>query len=137
MKAKKATYAGKGPEIISSRPKSHDLEYSEGNLRYMDTYLGMEKFAGEEALWENEVPFWAMNYCGRVMNPGFDGDFLKEVLSNVPEESPYRGPKEYKRGNLTYQCTVDGDFEWFSGYEEIFCGEIKVYECQFHGGIIK
>jgi hypothetical protein len=137
IKAKRATYAGKGPEIASSRPKSRDLAYSEGDLTYIDTYLGAEKFAGEEALWENEMPFWAMNYCGRVLSSDFEGDFLKEALYQVPKENPFRGPKEYKSGNFIYKCHVNGAFEWFTGYEEIYHGETKVYECMFHGGLIK
>ena len=42
IKAKKATYAGKGAETASSRPQSHDLIYEEGGLTYYDTYLGGE-----------------------------------------------------------------------------------------------
>jgi len=137
LKAKKATYAGKGPEIPSSRPQSHDMEYVENDLRYIDTYLGGEIFAGEEALWEMDIPFWAMNYCGRVIAKGFNGDFLKEALSNVPVDMPFRGPSEYKAGNFIYSCNVSGDFEWFIGSEQIFYCEEKVYECMFHGGIIK
>ncbi len=137
IRAKKATYAGKGPEMQSSRPQSRDLEYSEDNLKYIDTYLGAEKFAGEEALWEENKPFWAMNYCGRVLGNGFQGDFLKEALLNVQLDMPYRGPKEFKKGNLVYNCAIDGDFEWFSGHEEIYEGNVKVYECVFHGGTIK
>jgi hypothetical protein len=136
IEAKKATYAGKGPEKLPSRPNSHDLEYEKENLKYIDTYLGGEKFAGEEALWENNKPFWAMNYIGRILSDGFNGDFLKEALLNVPIDMPYRGPREYKNNNYTYKCTVEGDFDWFRGYEEIFNGNIKVYECMFHGGII-
>ena len=30
-----------------------------------------------------------------------------------------------------------GDFSWFQGYEEIYCNNVKVYECYFHGGIMK
>lgn len=26
---------------------------------------------------------------------------------------------------------------WFTGYEEIFCNGVKVYECNFHGGSIE
>lgn len=137
IRAKKATYAGKGPETISSRPKSRDLEYEEENLRFIDTYLGMEKFAGEEALWESGTPFWVMNYCGRVLKKGFEGDFLKEALSCVPADMPYRGPAEYKKDDLVYRCTVSGNFEWFTGNEEIYNDRVKVYECVFHGGSIK
>ena len=67
IRAKKATYAGKGPEVKSSRPNSHDLEYTEGKLKYIDTYLGGLNFVGEEGVWEQGVPIWAMNYSGRVL----------------------------------------------------------------------
>ncbi len=50
MKAKRATYAGKGTETVSSRLRSHDLIYQDGDYMYYDTYLGTGKFAGEEAL---------------------------------------------------------------------------------------
>ena len=33
LRAKRATYAGKGPENMSSRPKSHDIEYVEDDLK--------------------------------------------------------------------------------------------------------
>ena len=44
IRAKKATYAGKGAETASSRPASHDLVYKEDDLMYLDTYLGGGKF---------------------------------------------------------------------------------------------
>jgi transcriptional regulator with XRE-family HTH domain len=136
-RAKKATYAGKGAETNPSRPNSHDLQYVEENLKYIDTYLGGEKFAGEEALWRDNSPLWAMNYHGRIIGDGFSGDFLKEALLLVPKEHPYRGPLSYQNGECKYHCIVNGDFDWFNGYEEIFCNDIKVYECIFHGGLIK
>lgn len=137
IKAKKATYAGKGSETDPSRPASHDLRFAEGELLYLDTYLGGERFAGEEALWKNGEPFWAMNYVGRTVSEGFDGNFLKEALSNVPFDMPYRGPAQYQSGSFLYKCSVRGDFGWFSGHEEIFSDDIKVFECTFHGGEIR
>lgn len=134
--AKKVTYAGKGVETKSSRPNSHDLNYQDGVLRYIDTYLGGHQFAGEEALWDNNTPFWAMNYCGRVLSDEFEGNFLKEALLNVPEDMPFRGPLKFKNGNFEYRCAVNGDFEWFNGIEEIFKDGKKVYDCLFHGGLI-
>ncbi len=136
-KAKKLTYAGKGAETASSRPKSHDLEYAEGVYRYIDTYLGGERFIGEEALWINDAPVWSMNYSGRVLGGDFLGDFLKEALLQVTHQYPYRGPLTYSNGNYIYHCIVDGDVEWFIGYEEIFYNGVKVYECRFHGGAVK
>lgn len=136
-KAKKSTYAGKGPESRPSRPNSHDLEYVEGNLKYIDTYLGGEGFSGEEALWKDDIPFWSMNYIGRVLDERFSGSFLKEVLSLVSKESPYRGPVIYQNGQYKYHCIINGEFNWFQGHEEIYFEDIKVYECFFHGGSIK
>ncbi|GKX68544.1 DUF5680 domain-containing protein [Inconstantimicrobium mannanitabidum] len=135
-RAKKATYAGKGAETKPSRPNSHDLEYSEGELRYYDTYLGGEKFAGEEAVWKGDIPFWTMNYIGRILGEGFSGDFLKEALREVSRDFPYRGPVMYENGQYKYHCIVHGDFNWFQGYEEIYLGNNKIYECFFHGGSI-
>ena len=51
-----------------------------------------------------------------------------EVLSVYTEEE-YRG-----KGICT---SLTGDFSWFQGYEEIYCNNVKVYECYFHGGIMK
>jgi len=136
-KAKKSTYAGNGNESKSSRPNSHDLEYVEGNLKYIDTYLGGEQFLGEEALWKDDIPFWSMNYMGRVLDERFSGSFLKEALKLMPKENPYRGPVIYQNGQYKYHCMISGEFKWFQGYEEIYFEDIKVYECFFHGGLIK
>ena len=137
IRAKQATYAGKGAETASSRVKSHDLVYKEGDLMYLDTYLGGGKFAGEEALWASDVPFWSMNYVGRVIGEPFSGDFLKEALLHVPEEKPFRGPEHYANGDYTYDCEVTGDFEWFQGRETICYKGMLIYECYFHGGSVE
>lgn len=134
IRAKRNTYAGKGNEVKGSRPASHDFCYEEGNLKYYDTYLGGEKFAGEEAVWLNEKPVWCMNYAGRVLGENFSGDFLKEALYHVPEDMPYRGPAIYTKGDYHYHCKAEGDFIWYQGYEEIFYSNEKIYECRFHGG---
>jgi len=136
IRAKKVTYAGKGAESTPSRPNSHDFEYTEESLTYRDTYLGGAKFAGEEAIWKKDVPVWAMNYVGRTLDEKFSGDFLKEALLLVTSELPFRGPKQFKNGDYTYTCTINGGFHWFNGVEEIHHKDTKVYECLFHGGDI-
>ena len=137
IRAKQKTYAGKGAETKSSRLKSHDLTYTEGDFMYYDSYLGGEKFAGEEAVWIKENPYWSMNYVGRVTGENFSGDFLKEALLRVPSDMPFRGPEKYTSGDYEYECSVQGDFEWFSGRESICFKGKKIYECLFHGGLIK
>ena len=137
IRAKKATYAGKGAETSSSRPHSHDLIYREGDLMYYDTYLGGEKFVGEEALWIQDHPYWSMNYAGRVTGELFSGDFLKEALLRVPADKPFRGPVIYTNGESTYTCEVTGSFQWFQGHEMIFYKENEIYDCFFHGSVIQ
>ncbi|MBO7474610.1 MAG: hypothetical protein J6U00_11570 [Ruminococcus sp.] len=137
IRAKKATYAGKGAEVEPSRPKSHDLHYMEDDMLYIDSYLGGEHFAGEEVVWADGSPYWSMNYLGRVTGTPFSGDFLKEALLRVPFDRPFRGPEEYTDGDYTYNSKVDGDFEWFTGYENISYKGEKIYECYYHGGTIK
>ncbi|WP_073587945.1 DUF5680 domain-containing protein [Anaerocolumna xylanovorans] len=136
LKAKKSTYAGYGEEGTPSRPSSHDLTLQDGKYLYLDTYLGGEKFAGEEGVWIEDKPVWVMNYAGRVLHENFSGDFLRKCLSEATKELPYRGPLLYKDGDYTYHCRVQGGMDWFQGMEEIFYMEIKVYECYFHGGDI-
>lgn len=137
IRAKQRTYSGYGAEIESSRVASHDLKYEEGKYLYYDTYLGGEKFSGEEAVWCHETPVWCMNYSGRVLGEHFSGEFLKEALHHVPYEMPYRGPAIYQKGEYHYHCKVEGEFIWYQGYEEIFYTNKKIYECYFHGGVVK
>ena len=137
LQAKKSTYAAGGKETSPSRPNSHDLRYTENDLVYIDTYLGGARFIGEEALWVQNTPVWSMNYSGRVLDQRFDGDFLKRVLLQVPQGRPFRGPDSYQEGQMRYLCKVDGDIDWFYGYEEILLGQDRIYECFFHGGKVE
>ena len=137
LEANVNTYAAYMNETESTRLDSHDFTYSNGLYTYHDTYVGGEQFAGEEAVWYDGKSQYAMNYVGRVLSQRFSGDFLKEALRMADINMPYRGPEHYQSGQYTYRCNVAGDFTWFQGYEEIFCENEKVYECYFHGGIMK
>lgn len=131
------TYAGYANNCQSSRPGSHDYSYDNGIYQYYDTWLGGEKFTGEEAVWKEGKAIYSMNYFGRTLDERFSGDFLKEALRNCTREMPFRGPEFYQSGEFTYKTKVAGDIYWFQGYEEIYCNDIKVYECYYHGGILE
>ena len=137
LEANVNTYAAFKNEVDATRPSSHDFRYESGKYIYHDTYVGGEEFAGEEAVWKDGQALYAMNYMGRVLADGFSGDFLKEALRAADMKMPYRGPELYQSGEYTYRCKVTGDFTWFQGYEEIYQGDNKVYECVFHGGLLK
>ena len=137
LEANVNTYAAFADEIPSSRLDSHDYRYDRGDYTYIDTYVGGEIFAGEEACWRSGKALYAMNYSGRVLDGRFSGNFLKEALRAADRKMPYRGPEYYSDGEYVYKAHVNGDIAWFQGCEEIWCGEVKVYECYFHGGLMK
>lgn len=137
LEANLNTYAAYMNETDATRMDSHDFEYSNGPYVYHDTYVGGEQFAGEETICYEGKCQYAMNYMGRVLEQQFSGDFLKEALRNANVKMPYRGPEYYQSGVYIYKCNVVGDFTWFQGFEEIFCNDKKVYECYFHGGLIR
>ena len=137
LEANVNTYAAYANETESTRLDSHDFTYSDGAYTYHDTYVGGEQFAGEEAIWYKGKAHWAMNYAGRVIGQQFSGDFLKEALRSADRKMPFRGPEYYQSGEYIYKCDVVGDFTWFQGYEQIYCNNETVYECYFHGGLMK
>lgn len=137
LEANANTYAAFLNEVTSTRMNSHDFHYEQGEYVYHDTYVGGEQFAGQEAIWKAGTAVYAMNYVGRVLDERFSGNFLKEALRAANEKNPYRGPDYYQSGNYIYKSNVTGNIEWFQGYEEIWCEEIRVYECYFHGGLMK
>lgn len=140
VKAKKNTYAGDGSLSVSSRLSSKDLHYAEGDLHYIDTYLGSADFIGEEAVFENQVPVWGMNYYGKMLVPDIPEGFshcLKSALKVVPLEYPFRGPAVFEHKEFTYKCFWQGNLSNFTGNEEIYFNVTGIYKLSFHGGMIR
>src|SRR3954451_1022199 len=69
VEAKRATYVGNGSTAEPSRLGSHDLSFSDGTLTYRDSYFGGTDFLGQEVVWNEDVPVWAMNYYGYISRP--------------------------------------------------------------------
>ena len=67
IRAKAATYAGDGAPAVSCRPGSHDLSFEDGDFHYLDSYFGGTDFSGQEVVWQDGRPVWAMGYHGRVL----------------------------------------------------------------------
>jgi hypothetical protein len=146
LRAKRSTYASSDDPAqaaaaaqTASRPASHDLGYREGDLFYLDTYLGGFRFLGEEAIWRAGQPCWGMNYYGTMtitsIPDGFSA-FLKQALRQVSASAPYRGPEHFEQGPFTYTCRWEGDLQHFWGQESIALDEQIIYTLNFHGGEI-
>ncbi len=142
LKAKAHSYVGDGKPVDSCRPKSHDLFYEGERFSYLDSYFGGQDFIGEEVVYEDGQPVWAMNYYGVILQPDKinateAGKMIKAALSRMYEQGRFLGGWKYEQGDLRYQDTSKGDLSRFSGHEWITRGGEKVYELLYHGGLIK
>lgn len=145
--AKKATYASlTSKEILSERPKHKELEFQEGKLYYRDSYVGFFQAPGMEEvrLGKDGETIWTMAYSGGML-PEFQNDlkfalstfgFLKEALSKVEENIPYRGPKKLENGDWRYINNMKGDIKRFIGHEKIFFKNREVFSQDYIGGIV-
>ncbi len=134
--AKRVTYAGHGNLAEPSRLKSKDLPYEKGSFKYLDSYVGALHFAGEEVVWYEDNPVWAMNYYGTLFGdaPEAFGEFLKSALRLVTPDTPYRGPSHYQEDEMEFFCSWQGELTFFSGEEKIFYQGKPIYKLLFHGG---
>ena len=144
--AKIATYAAED-EATRVKPVlkgSHQLEFRQGALLYRDIYYGGNYFVGQETVYFNQNPIWAMSYAGGI-NEGvtiaeeISGiySFLQAALRAVPMEAPYRGPESFKEGAFTYSNRILGKVGRFSGVEMIYYQENPIYQLHYSGGAIK
>lgn len=67
VEAKAAAYVDKRPPRASSRPGSHDIGDERGAWRYLDSCFGGTDFHGQETVWYQGAPIWAMNNYGRIV----------------------------------------------------------------------
>lgn len=142
LHAKASCYVGGGVNSPSCRPNSHDLQFTDGDWTYIDSYFGGTDFIGQEVVWYKGSPRWAMNYYGYILEPDLitgsqTGAMIQASLSRMYKEDRFLGGYQHTEGDLTYIDTSEGDVARFTGREWILRGETKVYELLYHGGLIK
>ncbi len=144
--AKKNAYANiDGATEIIRYEKSGAIKIivRKGDWEYTDKYVGSESFIGQEVIYQNGKPVWSMSYHGRVFAKDEETKqklvlFLKNALSNVSEESLFRGPRIHVDTEFTYINTFHGELDFFNGEEMISkkSGNGVLYELRYHGGNI-
>lgn len=149
IKAKKNTYAnGKVLKVNPSRLGSKDYHFEEKindkKFSYHDTYFGGEKFIGEEVVYIDDKPIWAMNYNGYSivsnLNEEAMDNALRPALMKVGNDDsvlPLRGPSKFSNGEYTYTFEQTGTIENFTGLEKIYKNNVLIYTLHCSGGIIK
>lgn len=142
-RAHKSTYANKdAAKAKSSREKSEDYHYQEGNWEYHDTYFGGKDFIGEEIIYQNGNPIWGMNYYGYLLDEGIQEkdvyNFLRTALMQDYTDIPsVRGPLSFQIEPRKYENRVDGNLARLGGTETISFAQKEIYRCWYHGGLIQ
>ncbi|NLR95726.1 hypothetical protein HGP17_02615 [Rhizobium sp. P38BS-XIX] len=140
--AKAETYVGDGERLASCRSGSHDIGYVSGRWRYLDSYFGGRNFAGQELVWHDDEPVWAMNYFGHIIEPDLidgtrAGMVIKSALLRLYlDEKRFLGGFEFEHAYGLYVDENIGDCHDFSGYEAIVVSERRAYELDYRGGLI-
>lgn len=142
--AKLATYAAQGDfaSVQPLLPGTKQLEYVADDLVYRDIYAGMNRFVGQEIVYQCGQPVWSMSYSGGLASQGSSAAapaiyaFLRQALRQCPVESPLRGPSEFRFEDLEYTCRVQGTMARFTGQELVKLAGTRVYEFNFGGGVL-
>lgn len=142
VKAKKATYAaGDDAKNIAEADKSKTLIFEDGDWKYHDNYFGGEPYGGREVVFFQGLPVYMMVYYGRVAEDVSDVQAVYKILQGalrlIPEERPYRGPKEFSQDDLKYTNVFEGEVDNFSGEEMItFEDGREIYKAKYIGGSV-
>lgn len=142
VRAKAVTYIGDGQQVAPCRSGSHDLRFSDGKWEYHDSYFGGSDFIGEEVVYFDGKPVWAMNYYGRILRDDLltaaqAGQMIKASLSQMYREERFLGGFEHVETDLTYVDASEGNTDSFRGREFIRREQEIAYELVYHGGLIK
>ena len=142
VEAKSQTYVGGGTKQRACRPGSHDIAYQRDRWRYLDSYFGGTDFAGQEVVWLDNEPVWAMNYFGRIVIPDLidavaAGTVIKEALSKMyAEHGRFLGGMELQHRLGYYVDSSSGYCSHFTGQEFIEIKGQRAYELDYRGGLI-
>ena len=127
MRTGYATAAGVNKGTIAEMPGSKTIDWMDETFRVLDTYIVTpysDKSAGMTMLWYqgNPAPSWIMSYGGRYEEIAIP--FLKRCLRRAYVEDRLfyggRGPAFVREERFTYVNQFTGDFDSFSGTENIF-----------------
>lgn len=142
VRAKAVCYVGGGERSPASRLGSHDLTWSEGRWSYRDSYFGGADFLGQETLWFEDEPVWAMNYYGYILRPDLidaarAGSTIKAALSAMYREGRFLGGFGWTGEFGKYLDRSEGNVMHFHGREVIVVDSQEAYALDYFGGLIK
>lgn len=142
VRAKAVTYVGGGTSAAPSRAGAHELAWSEGEWRYLDSYFGGTDFIGQEVLWLGAEPIWAMNYYGYIKRPDLidgrrAGETIKSALSMLYGEGRFLGGFDWNGPHGRYVDASLGNAGHFHGREVILVDGVEAYALDYFGGLVR
>lgn len=135
-----AGYAGgEEKKWIKETDGSTTIPYTKGEWKSHDNFFGGEPYGGRVVVFHQNKPVWMMVYYGWVAE-GVTTDpvyaILRGALKQMPEDAPFRGPKEFIDGEFTYLNNWTGDVERYSGEEQITQRGKLIYKANYIGGLV-
>lgn len=144
IEAKQKTYASQ-TEDAAVRPLlmgSHQYEFVQAPFTYRDIYFGVRYFVGQETVYQDGRPYWAMSYGGGVKPHLSDAEtqdvyaFLQSVLRQISLDHIFRGPPEYQDNRYRYVNTWHGHVDRFYASEAICHQDAALYTMHYQGGLL-
>lgn len=136
----KAGYAGGEEKKWLKEPDgSTTIPFRKGPWRLDDNFFGGEPYGGRTIVSYEGKPYWLMVYYGWVeegveANPVYT--VLRNALMRMPQDYPFRGPREYKEGEYTYTNGWQGEVDRFLGEEQITWNDKLIYKANYLGGLV-
>jgi hypothetical protein len=144
VEAKASCYVGGSGEADPSRIGSSDLAYEKGPFSYRDSYFGGTDFIGQEVVWENGLPIWAMNYYGRIdrddLMSGADivhDRQMRPALGAMHRQGRFLGGFCHEIGKYRHVAAKTGDCTKFTGEERNVVDGEAAYRLDYQGGLIR
>ena len=136
----KVGYAGgEEKKWIKEADGSTTIPFEKGEWKSHDNFFGGEPYGGRTIVFYRGEPYWLMVYYGRVEDKVETDSvygILRNALKQMPEDYPFRGPKEYKEKEFIYKNNWQGEVDKFSGEERIFQNGKPVYKANYVGDLV-
>ena len=122
------------PEDNPRLKSSIEFTFSQGDWFYQNIYfVGKKNIIGQEIVYFNTKPIWAMGYSGDVADKK-TSLYLKEVLLKL--DCRIGASCELKKKAFSYQDKGKKSLDRFSGEETISVSSEIVYRLNYYGGLI-
>ena len=133
-------YGNAETKIERAEDGANCIYYEDGPWRMADIFYGGHPYSGAMTVYYENQAVWALHYRGwltsRNEQAGEVYGFLKKALLAAPADSPYRGPKEYREGDLVYLNDWSGEVDNLSGRETIERAGREIYVGRYFGGYV-